>query len=37
MTDHMIPILQIKHLVNQDGELATPQKLATGKNHQYQT
>ena len=30
MTNHTFPILPIKHLVNQDGEPTTPQKLATG-------
>ena len=29
-TDHIFPVLPIKHLVNQDGEPTTPQKLATG-------
>ena len=29
-TDHIWPVLQIKHLVNQDGEPNTPHKLATG-------
>ena len=28
-TDHIFPILPIKNLVNQDGELTTPHKLAT--------
>ena len=28
--DHIFPVLPIKHLVNQDGESTTPQKLATG-------
>ena len=27
---HIFPVLPIKHLVNQDGEPTTPQKLATG-------
>ena len=30
MTDHILPVLPIKHLVNQDGEPTTPQKLSTG-------
>ena len=29
-TDNISPILPIKHLVNQDGELTTPHKLETG-------
>ena len=37
MADHILPVLRIKHLVNQDGEPTTPQKLTTGKNLQYQT
>ena len=37
MADHIVPVLRIKHLVNQDGEPTTPQKLATKKNPQYQT
>ena len=28
-TDHIFPVLPIKHLVNQDGELTTTHKLAT--------
>ena len=30
MTDHILPVLQIKHLVNQYGEPTTPHKLETG-------
>ena len=30
MTDNIGSVLQIKHLVNKDGESTTPQKLATG-------
>ena len=37
MTDHIFPVIPMKHLVNQDGEPTTPHKLATGKNLQYQT
>ena len=29
-TDHLFPVIPIKHLVNQDGELTTPHKLETG-------
>ena len=29
-TDHIFPILLIKHLIKQDGELTMPHKLATG-------
>ena len=29
-TDHILPVLPIKHLVNQYGEPTTPNKLATG-------
>ena len=29
--DNIFPVLPIKHLVIQNGELATPHKLATGK------
>ena len=29
-TDHIFPVLPIKHLVNQYGEPTTPQKLVTG-------
>ena len=32
-TDHIFPVLPIKHLANQDGEPTTPQKLATGKKY----
>ena len=32
-TDHIFTVLPIKHLVNQYGELNTPQKLATGTKH----
>ena len=32
MTYHIFSVLPIKHLVNQDGDPTTPQKLATGKN-----
>ena len=30
-TDYILPVLQIKHLVNQDGEPTTPHKMPTGK------
>ena len=30
MTNHIFPVLPIKHLVNQDGEPTTPHKLETG-------
>ena len=30
MTDHVFTVPPIKHLVNQDGEPATSQKLETG-------
>ena len=30
-TDHLFPVLPIKHLENQDGEPTTPHKLETGK------
>ena len=29
-TDHIFPVLPIKYLINEDGDLTTPQKLATG-------
>ena len=29
-TDNILPVLTIKHLVNQDSEPTTPNKLATG-------
>ena len=29
-TDHIFPVLIIKHLVNQEGEQTTPHKLETG-------
>ena len=29
-TDHIFPVLPIKHLVNQDSEPTTPHKLETG-------
>ena len=29
-TDHIFPVLSIKHLVKQDGEPTTPHKLTTG-------
>ena len=32
-TDNIVSILQIKHLVNKDGEPSTPHKLETGKKH----
>ena len=32
MTHHIIPVLPIMHLVNQDGEPTTTQKLATSTN-----
>ena len=28
-TDHLFPVIPIKHLANQDGEPTTPHKLAT--------
>ena len=31
MTDHIFMILPIKDLINKDGDLTTPFKLATGK------
>ena len=30
ITDHIFPVLPVKHLVNQDGEPITPHKLETG-------
>ena len=30
MTDNILPVLPIKHLVNKDSESTTPHKLATG-------
>ena len=30
ITDHIFPVIPIKHLVNQDGGPTIPQKLATG-------
>ena len=30
-TDHIFPVLSIKYLINEDGDLTTPHKLATGK------
>ena len=30
-TDHIFPVLPIKHLVNKDSEPTTPHKLETGK------
>ena len=30
-TDHIFPVIRIKHLVNQYGEPTTPHKLKTGK------
>ena len=30
-TDHIFPVLLIKDLINEDGNLTTPFKLATGK------
>ena len=30
MTDHIFPVLPIKHLLNKDSEPTTPHKLATG-------
>ena len=32
--DHIFPVLQIKDLINEDGNPTTPHKLATGKNLQ---
>ena len=29
-TDHIFPVLLIKNLINEDGDLTTPHKLATG-------
>ena len=29
-TDHIFPVLQIKDLINEDGDPTTPHKLATG-------
>ena len=29
-TDHIFPVLQIKDLINKDGDLKIPNKLATG-------
>ena len=29
-TDHIFPVLPIKDLINEDGDLTTPYKLATG-------
>ena len=29
-TDHIFPVLPIKHLINEDGDPTTPYKLATG-------
>ena len=36
-TDHIFPVLPIKHWVNQGGETTTPKKLEIWKNIQYQT
>ena len=33
MTDHILPVLPIKGLINEDGNPTTPHKLATGKKH----
>ena len=30
MKDHILPVLQIKYLINEDGDPTTPHKLATG-------
>ena len=30
-TDHIFPVLPIKDTINEDGDLATPYKIATGK------
>ena len=35
-TGRILPVLPIKHLVNQDGEPTTPNKLATDTKLQYQ-
>ena len=32
-TDHILPVLPIKDLINKYGELANPFKLATGTKH----
>ena len=32
-TDHIFPVLPIKYLINKDGYLTTPFKLATGTKH----
>ena len=29
-TDHIFPVIQIKYILNKDGDLTTPHKLATG-------
>ena len=31
-TDHIFPVIPIKDLINEDGDLTTPHKLATGTN-----
>ena len=33
MTDHILPVLKIKHLANQECETTMPHKLATGTKH----
>ena len=30
-TDHIFPVIQIKEIINEDGNPTTPHKLATGK------
>ena len=30
MTDHILPVLPIKYIINEDGDPTTPHKLATG-------
>ena len=30
MIDHIVPVLRIKYLINEDGDSTTPHKLATG-------
>ena len=36
-TDHILPVIPIKHLANQDGEPTMPHKLATDTKKKYQT
>ena len=35
MVDHILPVLPIKYLINEDGDPATPFKLAAGTKPQY--